>query len=99
MPDQAQKSGKDGWTKAVGERAYGLQLGWYGFDGSNGSDGSDGVDGVVVPSGEGIKVVQFLGLQGDWTIPDDELAHDEHTKSFRWVQKSQTGGQDCWNSS
>ena len=41
LPDQAQKSGKDGWTKAVGERADGLQLGWYGFDGFDGSDGSD----------------------------------------------------------
>ena len=73
LPDQAQKSGKDGWTKAVGERADGLQLGWYGsdgfsgsdgFDGSRGSDGVDGCDGVVLPSGAGIRVAQVMGLQG-----------------------------------
>ena len=81
LPDQAQKSGRDGRTKAVGERADGLQLEWYGsdgFDGFNGSDGNDGscgsdgsdgvdsCDGLVVPSGEGIKAVHILGLQGDW---------------------------------
>ena len=104
-PDQAQKFGKDGWTKAVGERADGLQLEWYrsdgfdGFDGSRGSDGVEGCDGVAVPSGAGIKVAQVLGLQGDLKIFGDELANDDGTKSFSWVQKSQTGGQKCWNPS
>ena len=83
LPNEAQKSGKDGWTKAVDERVDGLQLGWYGSDGSHGftgfdgfdghdrcdgsrgSDGVDGCDGVVVPSGEGNKVAQVLGVHGD----------------------------------
>ena len=105
LPDQAQNTGKDGWTKAVGERAEGLQLGWYGsdgfdgldgydgFDGSRGSDGVDGCDGVLLPSGAGMKVAQVKGLQGDRKIPGDELANDDGTKIFRLVQKSQAGGQ------
>ena len=79
LPDQAQKSGKYGWTKAMGKRADGLQLARYGsdgydgfdgyddFDGSRVSGGVDGCDGVVVSSGEGIKVAQVMGLQGDKT--------------------------------
>ena len=38
LTSQAQKSGRDGWTKAVGERSDGLQLVWYGSDGFDGSD-------------------------------------------------------------
>ena len=51
---------KDEWTKVVGEQADGLQLACYGSDGS---DDVDGCDGVVAPSGDGIKMVLFFGLQ------------------------------------
>ena len=49
-----------------------------------------------MPSGEAIQVAQILGFPGNWKIPEDEFANDDHTKRSRWVQKSQTGGQNCW---
>ena len=86
LPDQAQITGKDGWAKAVGERADGLQLGWCGSDGSGGIDGFDGFDGVdgsggVAVSSGGSKLPLVKGLQGDRKISGDKLANDDSTKS------------------
>ena len=51
------KHRNQGRTTAVGERADGLQLVWYG------SDGVDGCDGVVLPRSAGVLVAQAKGLQ------------------------------------
>ena len=97
--------GSDGFDGVDGFDGFDGHDGFDGYDGfdasrgSDGSDGFDGCDGVVLPSDAGIKVAQVKGLQGDRKTPGDELANDDGTKSFRWVQKSQTGGQNCWNSS
>ena len=72
LPDQAQKKGKDGWTKAVGEGADGQLLVRYGSDGFSGSDGYDGGDGFDGSDG----VDGSVGHHVERTGVDDVLGYD-----------------------